>query len=172
MELFKLFISFLRVGAFSFGGGYAMLPLLEREVIDIHRWMDYGEFLNIFAISEITPGPIAINAATFLGYRISGLVGAMVATFAVILPSFIIITLIYIFLSRYKNSPYIDWIFKGIRPMVLGFIGAAGITVSKNGIVDLRSFLVAVFIFYIVTFKKINPILGIIIAGIVGLVIY
>lgn len=149
-----------------------MLPLLEREVIDIHRWMDYGEFLNIFAISEITPGPIAINAATFLGYRISGLVGAMVATFAVILPSFIIITLIYIFLSRYKNSPYIDWIFKGIRPMVLGFIGAAGITVSKNGIVDLRSFLVAVFIFYIVTFKKINPILGIIIAGIVGLVIY
>ena len=172
MEIIKLFISFFKVGAFSFGGGYAMLPLLEREVIDTHKWMDYGEFLNIFAISEMTPGPIAINAATFLGYRIRGLAGATVATFAVVLPSFIVITCIVIFLNRYKKSPYIDWIFKGIRPMVLGFIGAAGITVSKNGIVDVRSFLIALFVFYIVTFKKINPILGIVIAGIVGIVIY
>src|SRR5690554_3236556 len=88
--LIELFISFFKIGAFSFGGGYAMLPLIKEETIEIHGWLTNAEFIDILAISEMTPGPIAINAATFLGYRVSGVIGSIVATIAVSLPSFIV----------------------------------------------------------------------------------
>ena len=140
--LIQLFVSFFKIGAFSFGGGYAMLPLLEKEVIKTHNWMSSREFIDIFAISEMTPGPIAVNSATFLGYKVAGFIGAFTATFAVILPSFIVISLIFAFILKFKNSPYVDWIFKGIRPIVLGLILAAGITVAKTSFIDIKSILI------------------------------
>lgn len=170
--LFQLFTTFFRIGAFSFGGGYAMLPLLEEAVIKSHNWMTKTEFIDIFAISEMTPGPIAVNSATFVGYRVAGILGSAVATLAVILPSFIIISLIFVFLNKFKNSPYVDWIFKGIRPMVLGLIASAGVTVAKTGLVDIKSLIVGAGIFYFVTFKKLNPIFGIITAGIIGFLFF
>lgn len=170
--LIKLFITFFKIGAFSFGGGYAMLPLLEEEVIRNHGWMTSGEFIDIFAISEMTPGPIAINAATFLGFRVSGVLGAIIATFAVILPSFIVISLIYASIEKFKSSIYVSWIFEGIRPIVIGLIIAAGVTVSKSSFVDLKSILIAISLFYAVTFKKLNPILAIIIGGVLGVMLY
>ena len=170
--LIQLFVSFFKIGAFSFGGGYAMLPLLEKEVIKTHNWMSSREFIDIFAISEMTPGPIAVNSATFLGYKVAGFIGAFTATFAVILPSFIVISLIVAFIRKFKNSPYVDWIFKGIRPIVLGLILAAGITVAKTSFIDIKSILIGGLLFYLVSFKKFNPLWGIILAGILGLVLY
>lgn len=170
--LVQLFLSFFKIGAFSFGGGYAMLPLLEKEIIVKHGWMTSAEFVNIFAISEMTPGPIAVNSATFLGYNVAGIVGALVATFAVILPSFIVITILYKSIERFKKSKYMDWIFQGIRPVVLGLIGAAGISVAKTGIVDIKSLLIAVSLFYGVTFKNLNPILAIVLGGLLGIFFY
>lgn len=170
--LIQLFITFFKIGAFSFGGGYAMLPLLEEEVIRNHGWMTSSEFIDIFAISEMTPGPIAVNAATFLGFRVSGLLGAAIATIAVILPSFIVISVIYASLNKFKSSKYVAWIFEGIRPIVIGLIIAAGVTVSKSSFVDIKSIIIALGLFYGVTFKDLNPILAIVIGGVIGVILY
>ena len=169
--LIQLFMTFFKIGAFSFGGGYAMLPLLEEEVIRNHGWMTSGEFIDIFAISEMTPGPIAVNAATFLGFRVGGFLGAVVSTLAVILPSFIVISIIFASLSKFKSSKYVAWIFEGIRPIVIGLIMAAGVTVSKSSFVDIKSVIIAISLFYGVTFKDLNPILGIIIGGFLGVML-
>ena len=170
--LIQLFMTFFKIGAFSFGGGYAMLPLLEEEVIRNHAWMTSGEFINIFAISEMTPGPIAVNAATFVGFRVSGILGAAISTFAVILPSFIVISLIFASLAKFKKSKYVAWIFEGIRPIVIGLIMAAGVTVAKSGFSDVKSIIIALSLFYTVSFKDLNPIFAIIIGGILGVVLY
>ena len=170
--LIQLFTTFFKIGALSFGGGYAMLPLLEEAVIKTYNWMTKTEFIDIFAISEMTPGPIAVNSATFVGYRVAGVLGSAVATLAVVLPSFIIISFIFVSLNKFKNSPYVDWIFKGIRPVILGLIAAAGVTVAKTSLTNIKSIIVGVGIFYFGTFKKLNPIIAIIISGILGVLFF
>lgn len=170
--LLKLFISFFKIGAFSFGGGYAMLPLIEEEIIQVHGWLTTSEFIDILAVSEMTPGPIAINAATFLGYKVSGVAGSIVSTIAVVLPAFIVMSLIFHFVFKFKSSPYMDWVFKGIRPVVLGLIAAAAVTVGKNAFTDIKSVLIAGILFYLVSFKKLNAILSIVLAGIMGVILY
>ena len=122
MTILKLFLTFLKIGAFSFGGGYAMLPLIEKEIIEVHQWLTTKEFIDILAVVEMTPGPIAINSATFLGYKVAGFWGSVAATIGVVLPSIIIILIIAHFLSKFKDSPYVEWAFRGIRPVVLGLI--------------------------------------------------
>lgn len=149
-----------------------MLPLLEKEIIITHNWLTSQEFVDIFAISEMTPGPIAVNSATFLGYKVAGFLGAVVATFAVILPSFIVITFLYLSIEKFKDSKYLDWIFQGIRPVVLGLILAAGITVAKTGVTDIRGLFIAGLLFYVVSFKKLNPIWAIVLGGVLGVVLY
>jgi chromate transporter len=170
--IFELFISFFKIGAFSFGGGYAMLPLIEKEIIDIHGWLTTTEFIDILAVSEMTPGPIAINSATFLGYKVAGVMGSITATIAVVLPSFIVMSLIFHFIAKFKNTPYVEWIFSGIRPVVLGLIAAAAITVGKNAFIDIKSVIIAIILFYLVSFKKLNAILAIVLAGIFGIILY
>lgn len=119
MILTKLFLSFLKIGAFSFGGGYAMLPLIKKEIIEVHGWLTLKEFIDILAVVEMTPGPVAINSATFLGYNVAGLTGAFVATLAVIIPSIVVILLIAHFIEKFKSSPHVDAAFIGIRPVEL-----------------------------------------------------
>ncbi|MFY9214529.1 MAG: chromate transporter [Tissierellaceae bacterium] len=170
--LVQLFISFFKIGAFSFGGGYAMLPLLEKELVQKHQWITTADFIDILAISEMTPGSIAINSATFLGYNVAGILGGAIATIAVVLPSFIVITLIFRFINKFKNSPYVDWIFRGIRPIIMGLIGAAAITVGKTSFIDFKAVLLALLVFYLVSFKKLNAILGIVLAGALGIILY
>lgn len=172
MNILKLFISFLKIGAFSFGGGYAMLPLIRKEIIDIHGWLTTKEFIDILAVVEMTPGPVAINSATFLGYKVGGILGAVAATTAVVLPSIVIILIIAHFLTRVKDSPYVSWAFTGIRPVVLGLITAASLTVAKDAIIDIKSLVLMVILFYLTSFKKLHPILVIVMAGIVGAFIY
>lgn len=170
--LMELFLSFFKIGLFSFGGGYAMLPLIKEEVILKHGWLSNAEFIDILAISEMTPGPVAINSATFLGYRVCGVLGSIVATLAVVLPSFIVMSIILHFINKFKDSPYVDYFFVGIRPIVLGLIGAAAVTVAMDAFVDIKSVVVAIILFYFVTFKKLNPIYAIILAGITGVILY
>lgn len=170
--LLELFITFFKIGIFSFGGGYAMLPLIEEEIIQVHNWITSAAFIDILAISEMTPGPIAINAATFLGYKVAGLMGSAVATLGVVLPSFIVMSIIFHSIHRFKNSPYVDWVFQGIRPIVLGLIASAAVTVGKSTFIDVKSVLIAVLLFYLVSFKKFNPILGILLAGGLGVLLY
>lgn len=172
MNILKLFISFLKIGAFSFGGGYAMLPLIRKEIIDIHGWLTTKEFIDILAVVEMTPGPIAINSATFLGYKVGGILGAVAATTAVVLPSIVIILIIAHFLTKVKDSPYVSWAFTGIRPVVLGLITSASLTVAKDAIIDIKSLILMVILFYLTSFKKLHPILVIVMAGIVGVFIY
>ncbi len=171
-NLIKLFISFFKIGAFSFGGGYAMLPLIKEEIIDVHGWLTNTEFIDIIAISEMTPGPIAINSATFLGYKVAGVLGSVVATIAVVLPSFIVMSVLYHFIVKFKNTPYLEWVFSGIRPVVLGLIAAAAVTVAKGAFIDIKSILIGGLLFYIVSFKNFNAILAIVLAGFLGVVLY
>lgn len=170
--LLKLFISFFKIGAFSFGGGYAMLPLIEDEIIKVHGWLTTAEFVDILAIAEMTPGSIAVNSATFLGYKVASIPGSIVATIAVVLPSFIIMSLIFHFVEKFRKSPYVDWIFTGIRPIVLGLIASAAVVVGKNAFIDIKSVLIALGLFYFVSFKDVNPIIGILACGALGVVLY
>ena len=172
MELLKLFLSFLKIGAFTFGGGYAMVPLIQNEVIEVHGWLTNKEFIDILAVVEMTPGPIAINSATFLGYKVGGILGSILATTAVVLPSFVIIILIAHFLSKFKDSPYVDWAFIGIRPVVLGLIISASISVARNAFIDFKSVIIGVVLFYLISFKNIHPILSIVLAGVVGVLLF
>lgn len=171
-KLIKLFISFFKIGTFSFGGGYAMLPLIEKEIIQVRGWLTSSEFIDIIAISEMTPGPIAINAATFLGYKVAGIMGSIAATIAVVLPSFIVMSILYHFIVKFKNTPYLEWVFTGIRPVVLGLIAAAAITVAKSAFIDIKSVVIAALLFYLVSFKNFNAILAIVLAGFLGVLLY
>ncbi|WP_427337884.1 chromate transporter [Caloranaerobacter sp. DY30410] len=172
MVYIKLFISFLKIGAFSFGGGYAMLTLIQEEIITKNGWINLKEFVDVLAISQMTPGPIAINSATFLGYKIGGILGAVVSTLAVVTPSLVIILLIAHFLKKFKESKYVNWFFRGLRPVIIGLIASAAILVAKNTIIDVKSLIITLAIFYLVTYKKLHPILCIVIAGGLGVILY
>jgi chromate transporter len=133
MIYLQLFLSFFKIGMFSFGGGYAMIPIIQRE-IEAHGWIEAKEFADIVAVSQMTPGPIAVNAATYIGVKIAGVFGSAVATFAVSLPSFIIIIAIANFLVKFKESNSINSVLKGIRPVTTGLISSAIIFFAQMSI--------------------------------------
>lgn len=172
MTLIQLFISYFKIGMFSFGGGFAMLPLIEKEIINNHGWLTQAEFIDLIAVSEMTPGPIAINAATFIGYKVNGLIGSIVATVGVSMPSFIVMSILMYLISRYRDSPYISWALQGLRPIVLSLIAAAGISLMGGAFIDVYSYIIAGVLFYLITFKDFNPILALILSGLIGAIIY
>ncbi len=172
MIYFKLFLSFFKLGVFGFGGGYAMIALLEQEIARNYPAVAASEVVDILAISEMTPGPIAINSATFFGYRVGGTLGSLVATISVVLPSFIIMSgLIYI-INKYKGSKLIDNFLSGVRPIVLGLILSGAVAIGKNGFTDYKSIIIGALGFYLVTFKKLNGIYAIVLAGLAGAILY
>ena len=130
--ILTLFICFFKIGAFTFGGGYAMLSLLENEFVEKKGWLTKEEFLDMVAIAESTPGPIAINSATFIGYKTAGVLGSMFATLGVALPSFIIIYVISLFLDKFLTQTLIANAFKGIQACVVYLIGSVGIKLFKQ----------------------------------------
>lgn len=172
MIYWQLFLAFFKIGLFTFGGGYAMLPLIQEAVIVEHGWATLAEFIDILAVVEMTPGPIAINSATFIGYRAGGFFGSVTATLGVVLPSVIIITCIAKFMSHFSENKYIRWAFEGIRPVVLGLILSAVISVGRNTVVDVKAFLLAVVFFVLTVFAKLHPIAIILIAGVTGCILY
>ena len=130
--LFELFLTMFKIGLFTFGGGYAMIALLEHELVEKKKWLDKDEFLDMVAIAESTPGPIAINAATYIGHKMSGFWGALAATIAVCIPSFVIIYVISLFFDAFISMKLISYAFKGIRVCVIYLIASAGLRIMKS----------------------------------------
>lgn len=193
MIYLELFITFFKIGVFCFGGGYGMIPMIERE-IEIHKWLTSQEFINIISISEMTPGPIAINTATFVGYKLGGIIGGMLATTGVVLPSLILILSTSYFLSKFQYHPVIKDTIWGIRSVVLALVIGATIFVAKNTLfkegLDIKTVLnfntlkhfweitnpvsIAITVITLVMLLrfKIHPILTILIAGLIGVILH
>lgn len=127
-----MFLTFLKIGAFTFGGGFAMIPIIQNEVVDRRGWIKEEEFIDTISIAQSSPGPIAVNSSIFVGYKIDGLKGALICTFGTVLPSFLIILLIAVFFTQFQNSPIFEKIFMGIRPVVVALIFSAVYKLIKN----------------------------------------
>ncbi len=174
MLYLQLCYTFFKIGLFGFGGGYAMLSLIQHEVVVKHGWISAQEFTDIVAISQMTPGPISINSATYIGYTATGSVwGSALATLSLMLPSFIIMLAICKMLARVKNNKYIAAAFLGLRPAVSGLIAAAALMLlTGDNFSDYKSIIIFTFSFIAVWRFKLHPILMIVLAGVAGLVLY
>ena len=175
--ILTLFITFFKIGAFTFGGGYAMLSLLENEFVSKRGWLTKDEFLDMLAIAESTPGPIAINSATFIGYKTAGAIGSALATLGVVLPSFIIIYVISLFLDKFLTLSIVASAFRGIQACVVYLIGSVGVKMLKQ--MDKKPLPIAIMsatLVCLVTFSifaiKFSSIIYILIAGILGIVFF
>ncbi len=174
MIYLRLFITFFKIGLFSFGGGYAMLPLIQTEVVDINNWVSISEFTDIVAISQVTPGPIAINSATYIGYTVTNTIfGSFFATLGVTLPSVIIMLIICNFFFKFKNNKYVENAFVGLRPVVVGLVlSAMLLLINKETFIDYKSIIFFALAFFATYKYKANPILITFVAGVLGFFIY
>ncbi|MGE5561454.1 MAG: chromate transporter [Chloroflexota bacterium] len=167
-----LFTTFFRIGMFSFGGGYAMLPLISREIVDRWHWLTPDQFVDVVAISGVTPGPIAVNAATFVGKKVAGVWGSAAATFGVVLPSFLIMLLLSYLMKRYSRLPVIQNMFKGIRPVVVALIASAAVFMIESSLTLVSQGLIAAAALVLALKTKIDPIIVLVAAGAVGVLLY
>ena len=171
MILLDLFLTFFKVGAFTFGGGYAMLPLIQEEVVN-NAWLSKNDIINFIAVSESTPGPFAINIATYIGSEMAGIIGAICATLGVILPSLIIIILVAKFFEKFKTNKIIKGCMTGLKPAVVGLIGASVLSIGKTVFIENGFSFVSLVLFLsmsVLAFKKVHPIIIILISAIVGI---
>lgn len=187
MIFLHLFYTFFKIGLFGFGGGYAMISMIQGEVVTRHEWLSSTEFTDIIAISQMTPGPIGINSATYVGYsavinagfsHAMGVLGSIIATLSVVLPSFILMILISKFFLKYQKHPIIASVFDGLRPGVVGLLAAAALVLMNGenfGTADVQVIISSVLFLgtFIASYKfKVNPILLIVIAGVIGYVTF
>ena len=201
MIFLQLFYTFFKIGLFGFGGGYAMLSMIQGEVVTKYAWLTTADFTDIVAISQMTPGPIGINSATYVGYTaivnagfnpILGILGSSIATLAVVLPSFILMFLISKFFLRFQNHPAVEAVFKGLRPAIVGLLAAAALLLmnsenfgqfSNLPLSNMKVFLQANYqiiisiIIFLITFIatrrfKVSPILMIILCGVDGFILF
>lgn len=182
MIFLELFTTFFVIGMFTIGGGYAMLSLIQAQVVSVHGWLDEGTFTDIVAISQMTPGPIGINCATYVGYDVLAaggasefmcILGSCTATLAVVLPSFIIVLALCKVYAKFAGGKTFRCIMSGLKPAVVGLIGAAAIIlITPENFPDWKSWALFAIAFAASLFGKLNPILAIIGGGIAGLIIY
>ena len=165
-----LFLTFLKIGAFTFGGGYAMIPLIQKEVVERRKWMTDGDILDIIAIAESTPGPITINAATFVGYKTAGFWGAVCCTTGVVLPSFLMIAAISLVLQAFERNRVVQYAFAGIRAGVLALICKALVSMYRQCPRNLFSYLLAGAAFWATAVFRVNVLLVILGCAACGLV--
>lgn len=177
MIYLELFLSFLQIGLFSFGGGYAALPLIQGQVVTAHGWLSMSEFTDLITISQMTPGPVAINSATFVGIKIAGLPGALIATLGCILPSCVIVTLIAGLYLKYQNMDALQSVLNSLRPAVVAMIASAGISILVSAFWGSGASispagtdwtLVVIFILCLLLLKKLkmNPVWVMLLAGV------
>ena len=168
-----LFWVFFRIGAFTFGGGYAMIPLISEETVNKRKWISESDILDIIAIAESTPGPVAINSATFVGYRVAGFWGAFFSTLGVVLPSFIIVLLLCKVYEAWKNHPIFRGVMSGLKPAVIGLIGTAAVTLATpENFIDWKSYAICIVAFTALYFKKVGPFAIIGLGALAGLILY
>lgn len=187
MIFLQLFYTFFKIGLFGFGGGYAMISMIQGEVVTRHEWLSSNEFTDIIAISQMTPGPIGINSATYVGYsavvnagysHAVGILGSTIATVSVVLPSFILMVLISKFFLKYQKHPIIASVFEGLRPGVVGLLAAAALVLMNGENFGTYNWqiLTSIILFagtFIASYRyKVNPILLIVICGIIGYITF
>lgn len=187
MIFLQLFYTFFKIGLFGFGGGYAMISMIQGEVVTRHEWLSSNEFTDIIAISQMTPGPIGINSATYVGYsavvnagysHAVGILGSTIATVSVVLPSFILMVLISKFFLKYQKHPIIASVFEGLRPGVVGLLAAAALVLMNGENFGTYNWQILTSIIlsagtFIASYRyKVNPILLIVICGIIGYVTF
>lgn len=146
-KILELFLVFFKIGAFTFGGGYAMIPIIQKEVVDNKKWITDEDILNVIAIAESTPGPIAINSATFIGYKVAGVLGSAAATLGVVIPSFTVISIIAFFLNTFSEYKAVQYAFYGIRAGVLALVIKALINMYKKMPKTVFAYVIALFAF-------------------------
>ena len=175
MIYLQLFLSFLQIGALSFGGGYAAMPLIQAQIVTEHQWLSMSEFTDLVTIAEMTPGPIAVNSATFVGTKIAGVPGALVATAGCILPACILVTLIAKLYLKYRNIAVLQSVLGSLRPAVVAMIASAGVLILRNAfcLSGTNWNMVALFAaaFLLLRRTKLSPILVMLLAGAANLVI-
>ncbi|MBM7582863.1 chromate transporter [Caldicoprobacter guelmensis] len=167
----KLFFVFFRIGAFTFGGGLAMIPFIKREIVDSNHWIEEEEIVDIFAMVQSVPGVIAVNSAIFVGYRIAGIWGALASAIGVVLPSFIVISVIALFFSSFKSIPVVANAFEGVSAGVVALIITALVQLIKPSIKDEYGWTIAVFVFAIMSLTNISAIYVLLASAVVGIVI-
>ncbi|MEW6171061.1 MAG: chromate transporter [Candidatus Omnitrophota bacterium] len=170
--LLTLFWTFFKVGFFTFGGGYAMIPIIEREIVEKHQWLTLAQFTDLIAISEMTPGPISVNAATFVGYKLAKFFGSLAATLGLILPSFLVILVIASIFVHFQENLIVQAVFKGLRPAVFALIVVAAFSIGRACVVDIRGLILAGLVIFAIIFLKLNPILALIISGCIGVLFF
>lgn len=180
MIFLKLFLTFFKIGIFTFGGGYAMLPLIEEEILS-QKWLELQELVNFIAVSESTPGPFAINISTYVGSQVGGIFGSVCATLGVVLPSFIIILIVAKCYEKFKTSRVVMGCMSGLKPAVIGLIGSAALSIALTVFAplgfnldivkstDLYVSLVICIISVVLVFKKVHPILIICLSAVLGI---
>lgn len=182
MIYLQLYLSFFQIGIFCFGGGYAALPLIQDQVVGIHHWLSMEEFTHLVTISQMTPGPIAINSATFVGTKVAGIMGSVVATLGFVTPSFIIMSILTWVYFKYRNTDALKTVMSTLRPAVTAMIGAAGVLIlisafwGTDAPITLSGthwLLVAVFglCFGLLRTKKYSPIVVMVLAGVINLLL-
>ena len=178
MIYLELLWSFFQIGLFSIGGGYAAMPLIQHQAIDIHNWLTMQSFADIMTISQMTPGPIAINCATFVGIQVAGIPGALVATFGCVLPSSIIVTLLAFIYYRFKGIDAVQSVLKGLRPAVVAMIATAGLSLMAMAFcgsdtftsdVNIETVILFIVALLVLRIWKLNPILVMVGSGVIGL---
>lgn len=182
MSYLKLFWSFFQIGLFSIGGGYAAMPLIQNQVVETHHWLTMTEFADIMTIAEMTPGPIAINSATFVGIQVGGIWGAIIATFGCVVPSSIIVMILANIYYRFRGLDMVQGVLGGLRPAVIAMIASAGISLFQMAIfetglsqsmkIDFLAIGIFLTAFLTLRIKKINPIHAMVACGVVGMILY
>lgn len=169
-NILNLFLAFLKIGGFTFGGGYAMIPLIQREAVEKQGWVTDDDILEILAIAESTPGPIAINSATFIGYKVAGVLGSAAATFGVVLPSFVIISIIARVLTEFSHLKPVEYAFWGIRAGVIGLVIKAVYTMFKKSKKNILAYVVMLLAFVCVAIFDIHVLIVIASCAVIGLI--
>lgn len=170
--LLKLLFTFFKIGLFSFGGGYAMIPFMQREIIEKHQWLSSSEFVDIIGISQMTPGPVSVNSATFVGYKVGGVVGSILATLGITVISFILVSIASKAIDKFKESKYLKAALLGMRPVLIALIINAFISLAKDAYVDVKSIIVTLIVGGCLFSKKIHPIVIIVLAGLLGIIFW
>ncbi len=169
--LLDMYITFFKIGAFSFGGGYGMIPVVQREIVDKRKWIDETEFMDAMAVAQGAPGPMAVNVSIYVGFKVHGISGAIVAFLGSVMPSFFIMIFVAKFFDAYRNNPYIDRAFNGVRPAVVGLILAAVYSLTKTARLSNLKLLIALLVVILIAFLNVNPIYLILLGAVSSILI-
>lgn len=168
-KLIEILLIFIKIGTFTIGGGYAMIPLIEKEVVDKKKWIDRDDFVDMLALAQSSPGPIAVNVSVFVGYKVAGIPGSIFAVLGAILTAFLILLVVAMYFIGIKDNAVVERIFKGIRPAVVALIAAPVIRMSKNAKINRKTIFILIATVIFVGFLKISPIYVIIISALGGI---